>query len=236
MSIDVKKLISNIKQPTLLYTLQTKRNSTPNLKSHIGGHPYTEKDDRLPICRSCKDGMDFVFQLHIPHWDASTELYAFYYCFACKKKAGNKGFEMKKYLNPNTTKTVHREHWASPIQYSEFIFTPSWSLPDWHSLPFVDANIQQNFMNEYKEEAEVEYETTREEVLETWNFDAFSFYGGYPNFLGFPVYPTCTHCDEKMELFIQLDTEDDKGMTWNEFGCLHIFKCKQSDNFQILIQ
>lgn len=238
MSIDVIKLISTIKEPTLLYTLQPKRSNGPNLKSHIGGYPYTELNDRLPICRSCKEGMDFVFQLSIPETDTRSTLYAFYYCFSCKKKSGYKGFEMKKYLNPNPSHIAKKEHWASPIQYADFVFTPTWSLPNWHSLPFVDINIQQNFINEYKNDAnaEVEYETAREEVLEPMNFDSFSFYGGYPNFLGFPLFPTCVHCNEKMELFIQLDSEEEKRMTWNEYGCLHVFKCKHSDNFQILIQ
>lgn len=237
MSKEIENLLSNLKAPTLLYSLRKTRNISPYIGSYIGGIPYSEKNSRIPICRTCKKPMNFVFQLNIPSNDKRSNLHAFYYCFSCLPLKGKNGFKMVRYDDPSLQKMVKKNSWTSPINFSEFVFTPQWSLPEWNSLPFVDINVQTHFLSTYEEQAEVEYENLKDTILNSWNFDSFSFYGGYANFLGFPAYPKCNHCDETMELFMQLDSNEEKGMTWNEYGCLHIFRCSTApNNFEILIQ
>lgn len=235
--MNVKKILENLKEPTLIYKLKTHQTHLPNTLSHIGGTPYSEEQDRLPVCRICKHSLKFVFQLNIPVNQNESELHCFYYCFSCNIENGNKGFEMKTYKNPSLSKLVKRDQWRSSIAYAEFEFEPHWSLPEWDSLPFINKDIQKTFLKEYKEDAEMEYEQLSEDMLRNLHFDSFSFFGGYAKFLGFASYPACPHCGEHMELFMQLDSEDDKSLVWSDFGCLYIFRCKtQKDQFYILIQ
>jgi uncharacterized protein YwqG len=237
MNSEITELVRKLKQPTLICKLQSKRNNKPNLNSYIGGHPYSEKKDRVPYCRICKKEMEFIFQLNIPVNKGNNTIYSFYYCQNCKMENGRNGFKVLKYNAPDPNKIYKKKIRKSSIQYAEFLFQPQWSLPDWNSLPFIDSSIQQHFSSEYKEDAEFEYEQIKENILQTWSFDAYSFYGGYPNFIGFPEFPTCPHCNDKMELFIQLDSEIEKHMTWKDHGCLQLFKCKNdTDNYEILIQ
>lgn len=234
--MEAKHVIKQLLQPTLMYGLKAKRHSNPNLVSHVGGYPYSEKNDRLPTCKTCHHGMMFVFQLHIPNEKEST-LYSFYYCFHCRVDKGNKGFKMKTYDDPAVEKLVKREQWKSSIPYAEFEFEPQWSLPEWDALPFIDENIQKTLLKYSPEKAEIDYEEVVEELLQDQPFEVFTFFGGYPKFLGFPQYPTCPHCEEHMDLFIQLDSDEGKQMVWNDYGCLYIFRCKnESNQFHILIQ
>lgn len=234
--MEAKNVIKKLLQPTLMYQLKAKRHGNPNLVSHVGGFPYAEKNDRLPTCKLCKHAMMFVFQLHIPTEHTST-LYSFYYCFHCRTDKGSKGFKMKTYQNPTQEKMVQRNAWKSGIQYAEFEFEPQWSLPEWDALPFIDKTMQKTLTEQAEEKAEMMYEEVVEELLEDQPFEVFSFFGGYPRFLGFPYYPTCAHCEEHMDLFIQLDSDESKNMVWNDYGCLYIFRCKnESNQFHILIQ
>ena len=236
MNTEAKKMIENLLEPTLMYQLKTKRHTEPNLRSHVGGYPYTEKNDRLPTCKMCHHAMTFVFQLHIPSEKQNT-LYSFYYCYACRPKSGNKGFNMRLHVNPSIEKMVQRDNWKSPLRYAEFEFEPQWSLPEWDALPFVDQSIQPRLTEQLKEKAEIQYEDTVEDLLRDQPFEEFSYFGGYPKFIGYPKFPNCPHCKENMDLFIQLDSNEDKNMVWNEYGCLYIFRCKQESNqFHILIQ
>lgn len=236
MNLDTKDVIKKLLEPTLMYELKAKRFSEPNLLSHIGGFPYCEKNDRLPTCKTCNHPMTFIFQLHIPTEKERT-LYCFYYCHHCQMDKGSKGFKMKTYRNPTSEKMVKRDKWKSPIVYAEFEFEPQWSLPEWDALPFINKEVQSLLTKQLKEKAEMNYEDTVDELLQDQPYEAFTFFGGYGKFLGFPTYPTCPHCEEHMELFIQLDTEESKKMVWKDYGCLYIFKCKNASNqFQILIQ
>lgn len=238
MNVDIEKMLQDIKEPTLYFKFASVENSSPNLNSYVGGTPYSEKSDRTPTCRKCKNPMEFVFQLNIPK---DTEdgflMYVFYYCFECTSTSGNKGFKIIKYDNPSEEKNAYKNNLKSKIKYAEFDFDIQWSLPDWDSLGILKPTISKSFLKEYKADAPVIYENTKEKILNDWSFNEFSFYGGYPNFLGFPNFPKCEGCDELMVPWFQIDSTEELGLVWKDYGCLHVFKCKNgNDNFKILIQ
>lgn len=238
MGLNVDRIIEKLKQPSMIYNFRSKRVNVPNLNSHFGGYPYFEKGEKVPVCKKCCNIMNFIFQLNIPNEDdQGSKVYCFYYCNNCNIEEGNKGFEMRIYENPSLQKVVKKDVLKSKIIYSDMEFDIFWSMPEWGSLPFIDNQVQELFYDNHKENAEIEYEKEVEKFVGSNTFDEFSFFGGYPKFLDFAFYPECPHCKEDMELFLQVDTAEDLGIHWSDYGCLYIFRCKNNSNqFFILIQ
>lgn len=247
----VKSIVENLKVPMLMCTLQIKDKSLPNLLSHIGGTPYSEENDRLPVCRACKSPMQFVFQVHSHKKEQDSTLYCFYYCFGCNMEKGNKGFHLRSFENPTLDKLVKQPNRKPALPYAEFNWNVHWSLPEWDSLPFIDEKVQKILFETSGEDAEMDYDQAIEDLLFYDDqhdihthanilpgyVDTFSFFGGYPKFLGFPFYPTCACCDQHMELFMQLDSSNAHKLIWREEGCLYVFRCTRNANqFSILIQ
>lgn len=236
MQINLSKLLQKIKKPILLFEFQSKKQKKPELMSYIGGTPYFEENKKTPICRLCKKPMMFVFQLYIPENNHNV-LYSFFYCFECSQVNGNKGFEIVKSINPSLKKLTTNPNLKSDIPYAEFKFEPYWSIPDWESLHETYPDLALSISKEFKEDSWGMYEQEREGILGDLAFDSFSFYKGYPHFLNKPEFPKCDCCNQQMELWLQIDSYDDLGLVWDDFGCLHIFKCKNNnEHFKILIQ
>lgn len=237
MNVNAKEILEEIKKPKLTFDLlpSVKRPTVTTL-SHVGGKPFILEKQHPPLCHHCKKPMAFVFQLNVPRSETECNLYVFYYCFSCKPTKGNKGFAILNYPNPDINK-AKQDVSKSKITLSNFEFELYWSLPDWESLAVVHPEVAEYFMNLDDEEFDIKYDETKEEFLDMWNFDTFSFYGGYPNFLNGPVFPTCDCCNKIMKPWIQFDSYDELGFYWNKHGVLHIFKCaNEKENYKIIIQ
>lgn len=235
---DANHILESIKKPKLVFDVNPcKKNQGVSLHSHFGGKPFTLlKGEHPPLCHNCQKTMTFVFQLNIPYADDQTNLYVMYYCFACRSVSGDKGFAVHHYHNPKLEKS-NPDVPVSPIHYGEFEFELHWSLPDWESLLILYPRITDYFYRIDEEEAETKYDEAKDEFLNMWNYDTFSFYGGYPNFLNEPVFPWCDCCEKAMKPFIQIDSYTDLKLDWGNYGVLHLFQCANGKgNFKIVIQ
>jgi uncharacterized protein YwqG len=236
--MEFSQQLHRIKKPMLSYYFQEPNYTTPLLKSYIGGRPYLPKNIKKPLCHSCGHPLYFVFQLHIPNEKKESTLYSFFYCTDCLPSKGNKGFRVLSFPH------VHKKECKKNIdsiksmsEHSHFQFKLDWSLPDWESLSLRYKKIANQFFEKYKEECQIEYEEAKDELLQNWEFDSFSFYGGHPNFVSHPSFPLCDCCSKPMDLWIQLDTHEELGLIWKDYGCLYLFRCTEGkENYQLLIQ
>ncbi|PGK51439.1 hypothetical protein CN918_26980 [Priestia megaterium] len=230
-------LLEKIKKPKLTFDLMPlDKEPEITIISHIGGKPYIEKHEHPPLCHCCKKKMPFVFQLNVPSSDKECTLYVFYYCFQCNKIEGNKGFSVLQYKNPSLERANPLAD-TSKVTYSHFEFEFYWSLPNWEALTILHPDVADYFFEQDKEEFDIIYEESKEDFLDSLNFDTFSFYGGYPNFLNKPVFPSCDCCNKTMKPWIQVDSYDELSFHWKNLGVLHVFQCiNGNDNFKILIE
>lgn len=237
MQSDANHILENIKKPKLVFEINpAKKQQDACLHSHFGGKPFSAKGDHPPLCHYCQKQMTFVFQLHIPYAEEQSNLYAMYYCFGCRAVSGNKGFSLQHYHNPKIEK-ANLEVVKSPVHYGEFEFELYWSLPDWESLCILHPEVTDYFYSINEEEADMKYDEAKEDFLDVWNFDTFSFYGGYSNFLNEPVFPSCDCCRKVMNPFIQIDSYAELGLDWGNYGVLYVFRCQNGkDNFKIIVQ
>ena len=232
---DIEKRLKQLKKPTLVYTFDLNDDSSPNLLSHIGGKPYIQTHEKYPVCKTCKEKMNFVCQLYIPKKDQYF-LYVFYYCFHCCSTKGNAGFDMRIYQNP-TMKNCKRSRRQEFISYAEFYFEPSWSLPSWEVLESYDPTTYEMIQELYPEEPFEAYEQCRANLIEFDGIDFLAYYGGFPEFVKEVDVPICSCCQKQMKLFLQLNSFEEFSMVWGNVGCLYLFTCeKQAANFQIVVQ
>ena len=235
--MSTRDLLESIKKAKLTFDLLPSRKSNViSTHSHVGGTPFMLEGEHPPLCHDCQQPMPFIFQLHVPYNEHESQLYAMYYCFHCKPQQGNRGFTIKTYRNPSIEQ-ANQTAKRSPIQYGEFEFELYWSLPEWEVLSILHPRIADYFHSLDAEEYDVKYDEEKDDFLDMWNYDTFSFYGGYPNFLNAPVIPSCDCCQKPMKSFIQMDTHEELGLCWNKYGVLHVFQCSNNNsNFKILIQ
>lgn len=226
-----------MKEPTLKFQLLPARDISPSLKSYVGGKPYMEKDEKYPCCKKCKHSLNFIFQLYIPKGD-DYFLYSFYYCYHCEINSSKCNYEMIIHKNPSLDNMKRKQRKNPRIDYLEFDFHPSWSLPEWDVLQSLHPDLADDLSKEFKDDAWVVYENTKENLVGIVHMEPFSFFGGYPQFLGEAKFPTCKCCKKPMNLWIQLDSYDEFGLTWADaMGCLYVFQCSNgNDEFQAFIQ
>jgi uncharacterized protein YwqG len=233
---DLTFLLQQLKKPTLKFSILPTIDHSPSLASYIGGKPYMTKEDQTPCCKQCKKPLTFAFQLYMQK-EKESVLFVFYYCFQCQSKQKKNHFDMMVYHNPTLEEMNPKTKKNSLIEYAEFEFHPSWSLPEWDVLQSIHSDLVDHLSKEFKDDAWVVYENTKESLVGLAHLEPFSFYKGYPQFLSEPRFPTCKCCKKPMELFIQLDSYEEFGLSWGEMGCLYVFQCPHHENeFKIFIQ
>jgi len=240
MNQKINTIFNEMKKPKLTFDVfPGSTNEDVTTLSHIGGKPFIPVYEKHPLCHTCKQPLMFVFQLNVPFEPTKCHLFVFYYCFKCNPRNGNKGFMVKKYINPKIKQANHHV-FPSNVLYAPFDFELHWSLPDWETLTLLNRDVANYYYQADHEEFDVKYEEDKNDFLEeisSYTFDTFSFYGGYPNFLSKPVIPSCDCCNQKMDSWIQLDSYKEMNMEWDRLNPLHIFRCaNKNDNYKILIQ
>lgn len=226
-----------MKEPTLKLQLLPAADTSPSLKSYIGGKPYMEKSEVYPTCKTCQKSLQFIFQLYIPK-NEDYFLYSFYFCQHCDPMLVQQNYEMVIHQNPTLEQMKRRLKSSPQLDYVEFDFHPTWSLPEWDVLQTIHPKIAQDIAQQFEEDAWVIYENIKDSMVGIIFMEPFSFFGGYPQFLSEPRFPICKHCKKPMKLWMQLDSFEDFGLTWAEsMGCLYIFQCEEhNDTFHASVQ
>ena len=229
-------ILQDLKEPSLLLHLIPTKDKSPNTKSHIGGYPYQLKNEPSPSC-SCGNKMRFLFQFRVPEQDG-IHLYVFYYCFHCQHAEGSKeGFICIEYLNPSEEVMKKRVLMENAYQQAEIILEPVWSLPDWNTLMIYHADLSEKIYSRHKDQAMDVYEEAKDDSIGIiTDNEPFSFYGGYPAFIDLPVRPKCTCCGNPMEFWLQLDSTEEFGFIFEDYGTLYLFRCPKTKEVHFLIQ
>lgn len=235
-NVDLRQQLDAIKKPSLTFTLLEPNYQTPALKSYIGGTPFLPEATSLPLCHDCQQPLHFVMQLIT--YDKKPQLHSFFYCLTCCPTKGNKGFRVLSFpITENATPKGHFQQDRSFPTHQHLRFDLTWSLPDWNALVVKDKRLSESFFVKYDAECQTIYESMRDDILETIDFDVLSFFGGYPNFAGYPHYPTCECCQKQMDLWLQMDSREDVDLVWRNYGCLYLFRCQnQLPYYEVLIQ
>ncbi|QST02942.1 hypothetical protein IMZ31_20560 (plasmid) [Pontibacillus sp. ALD_SL1] len=229
--------LQQLKVPSMPFYLTEGTYETPARKSYIGGRPFIPEYTRPPICHTCKEPLHFVVQYHIPNDSGNHDICSFFYCLNCYPTKGNKGFRFLRFRNVDNINPQEGLPLNEPLcVHGHMHFDLVWSLPHWRVLCHAYPSVAEKAYEEFGSECQFRYNLMREEIAELWEFDAFSFFGGYPQFSKRPIIPLCDCCQKHMKLVMQLDSHEDLGLIWKNMECLYLFECRNgNDNHKIII-
>jgi uncharacterized protein YwqG len=231
---EIKEILKGIKKPSLLFGFLIKKDISPNIKSYVGGKPYLIKGDKYPVCKSCKNKMNFVFQILVPKED-EKKLHCFYYCFSCMSDR-DETFAIKTYKNPDVNE-MKISRIPEYIHYAEIFYEPAWSLPDWQQLQDTKQEVAKAISQKFGKEPWEKYDQLRQEITGYEWYECLSFYRGFAQFIIDNDIPICPCCNKEMKPWIQLSSIEELDLIWGNSGCIYIMKCpKDNEHYRIKIQ
>jgi uncharacterized protein YwqG len=233
MKQELIEAINKLKKPTLYFGMEVEKDTSPNLENHVGGKPYMRKGEKYPVCTKCKEKLNFILQLRIPGEEVDYTLQTFYYCFSCHPYRGEHGFEIRTYENPTMEESKETKT-LEYIPYASVYFEPVWSLPDLNTIRAEHQDVYKK-LQDGKNDPWDAYDSARSRILGFDGFEQLNFYHGHPQFIKVPQIPTCSCCKKQMDLWVQMDSNEELDLIWSNTGCLYIFKCEKN-RYKILIQ
>lgn len=201
-------------------------------ESRFGGEPYAEIGESWPNCPTCKTPLTFICQIDTTSGfhpkPKGIDLFTFFYCWECGPWGMNddvKGtWVVRTYLDPKDTD-------AEPIQPDEpepyppdaCLLLPEkvLSFPDYDELDFHYEAVAERFSD--NEDPWDVYEAAVKSLGGQTDF--CTLVGGYPHWIQGDDTPLCDHCQNRMSLLTQIDSEPDAEVMWGDSGCLYIFYC-----------
>ncbi len=213
------------------------------IDTRFGGSAYAEKGEKAPICEHCGKPLTFIFQYRGKYdkdLKPSGDLYSVYYCFDCVpigRAEEEKGqWAIVTHKNPDVSKFVEQKENISSI------FTPTscslsrvFVLPDYETIE-----------NNYSEIAELCEEIDSDDPMSAYEdagnsigcqMEPSTTLGGYPIWIQGESEHTCPECEGKVELAVQIDSEEAVNLMFGDAGCLYVFKCpKHKNGFAIEMQ
>ena len=223
---DLKEEVAALAMPSVeLFLEKSESESFSEISGCFGGIPYMQPDERWPTCSACASPLDFVCQLSIEKIDIRFNFITFFYCWECNPLGTEK--EKKGMWQARLYKKVDKKNWLPQANPAEPVTLPCrlhyrdvTSFPDFSGLSVLHPEIFRNFDTEDGAE---QYENIIEELTE---LEGYTFTGGYPQFIEFADFPACTECQGRMQLLLQIDSEEEADLIWGRSGCAYLFYCK----------
>lgn len=213
----------------------------PSEGSHFGGAPVLAPGEKWPACRRCGDPMQFFLQLALSHCPPpfagpDDRLLQLFYCSrddgSCETWAPFSGAHVVRLLaGPGDVA-------SPPPGVPPF---PARAIRGWSELiDYPDTPEQEELGLVY------DYDFTRKRVsascpeldiaLPELDFglgvaEAISVaeegdkLGGWPMWIQGVEYPKCPQCQRRMQLVLQVDSEDNLPFMFGDAGCGHITQC-----------
>ena len=204
----------------------------PLLGSHFGGQPYVEIGERWPSCPTCKIDLTFICQIDVASGfhkkPKGIDLFTFFYCWECGPWGLDDEIEgtwiVRTYSEP-------RDVFAKPIRPSgpepyppDVCLTDSEkvnSFPDWDEIDSRCKEAAESFSD--MDEPWDAYEAAVKSLGGETEF--CTLVGGYAHWIQAEGTPVCDHCQSRMELLAQIDSEPEADIMWGDSGCLYLFYC-----------
>jgi uncharacterized protein YwqG len=203
------------------------------LESHFGGQPYAEIGEAWPSCPVCNTDLTLICQIDVTSGfhekPNGIDLFTFFYCWECgpwgldDEIAGT--WVVRTYSDP-------KEIFAEPIRPSG----PEAYPPDVCRLVSEKVNSFPDY-DEIDSRFEKKTAESFSDIDEPW--DAYeaavkslggetefcTLVGGYAHWIQSDGTPVCDHCQSRMNLLAQLDSEREPDLMWGDSGCLYLFYC-----------
>lgn len=234
----MKMLQPHIKPAVVLEVVSDESAIGASVKSKFGGLPYSEANEKWPVCPVCKNELTFIAQLENGR---GGELHVFYYCLECSpwglddEEEGQ--WAVRSYINPSMQKyvAVPAPEKNSEIVPCSVIEHDVRVLPDWESLDSVVPGADDLCDKINSDDPWDAHSKAVEELGCTT--DIFTIIGGYPRFVQGQVQAKCGICNNEMEFFAQIDSEDQANIMWGDVGSVYLFRCKEhKDQFHLELQ
>lgn len=195
----------------------------------FGGWPIMLPKEEWPQCSSCRSSLSFAVQFKLEnlpekHPLQGQGLFQFFFCQECIDDV------VIRRLTEPEEQLVHGEEQA-PEDVEKFRHK---RIGGWYKktldLPYNEPD------NPGIVKAKESLEPEEESVLWTMNLSGDKL-GGYPCWIQHNEYPHCSDCSERMELLLQLDSNDHLYFTWGDNGAAWIFQCPEHpDRFAFVWQ
>jgi len=206
----------------------------PLMASHIGGEPYAEIGEAWPGCPTCKTDLTFICQIDTASGfhekPKGIDLFTFFYCWECGPWGlGDEipgTWVVRTYSDP-------RDVFAKPIRPGGpepyppnvclMVADRVNSFPDWDELESYSREAEESFSKIDEDDPWDAYEAAVESLGGETEF--CTLVGGYAHWVQSANTPVCDHCQSRMNLLAQIDSEIEAGLMWGDSGCLYLFYC-----------
>ena len=209
---------------------------SPTARTYFGGQPYAESGDSWPSCPTCQMELSFIFQARFSETKyvppEGVQLFTFFYCWKCSpwglddEDPGQ--WVVRFYSAPSDERAVRIQRETK----DEYETTPcsveiesAKSLPDWEGIDVYcpEASTLSAKLND--DEPWEPYSALVQQI--TGRDDYATMIGGYPRWVQSESTPKCFQCNQLMEQFAQIDSEDEAGLMWGDVGCVYLFCCRR---------
>jgi uncharacterized protein YwqG len=210
--------------------------------SHFGGLPLLAPAEPWPRCSSCHAPMLFLLQLDLaqcPAPEASSLRQGIVQLFYCSTDAGDcetwrpfSGSQVVRLVKDGTLAAVAPQGVAvlparAIDRLDQITDTPDPSEHEELGLAYA-YDFQAKKVSVRCEELGIALEDVdsdldvAESISTARSGDKL---GGWPHWVQGVEYPRCPHCESRMQLLFQLDSEDNLPVMFGDVGCGHITQC-----------
>lgn len=215
-----------------------------NSNSWFGGSPSLSTATRWPACRQCERPMQFFLQLDLAELPdgfaapAKSGLLELFYCStddgACETWQPFSGTHAILIVDSSVKETLHPRG-IEPI--------PKVSISGWNEIvdtPHPEEHEALGITYNYDFAKNVASVSCSDPVISFQNLDIDlevaenvsnavigDKLGGWPHWIQGAEYPSCPMCGQRMEIFLQLDSEDNLSYMFGDAGCAHLTQCRE---------
>lgn len=216
---------------------------TPQLgattRSRFGGEPDMRRGEEWPVCASCRAPMTFLLQLELaslPRRPAGEGVLQLFYCGtddgSCETWAPFSGASLARLV----AEPLERRSPPHGVQMQPERGIVGWSATDDHpnSQEHEDLGIHYDYdfgaMRVHITCPELGFDE-RDLDIDDYSAEAISSASdgdklfGWPRWVQGAEYPSCPHCDARMEHVFQVDSERGVALMFGDCGIGHITQC-----------
>ncbi len=197
----------------------------------FGGRPWLAEGEEWPVCPNCEQPMQLFAQLNLDELPEGVPtaygsgLVQFFYCMSsdplcevdCEAFFPFADSVVARHIPDATGPANDAAHGPQDI-FPERVVTgwePVEDYPNWEELTWnLGVEIDED---EFDFDAYYDTDNARPRGGDKL--------GGWPDWVQSVEYPDCPECGERMELLLQVDSEDNVPHMFGDLGCGHLTRC-----------
>jgi len=208
------------------------------LKSHFGGRPYFQENDKWPTTKSAQP-LSFVFQIFneddliLPKEIALIQF--FYEWDIFPFETSGEGWFVKIYKQLDIEKLVQlpRPKELEETKHCEISFKETKSLPDWEGIEMYNENASNLSCVLNEKEPWLHYDEAVTKLLGEQDFQ--SQLGGYPQWIQGEGTPKDKQ-GNAMKLLFQIASEGNADLIWGDSGIIYVFYDEANGHVEFKLQ